>query len=1039
MIRPNNYKPQQHILPLLLLLLILLGFYWPYTLGFTLPKGDSVLPWSYFSFLLFGWADQGSFLLWNPYAYTGVDMSSAYMLFGFAPNNPIVQLFIPVAAMLQLPSQVALYYYYFLYAYLGAVGAYFLGLHYLYGNRASSFVIALLLICSGYYISVVTHPHLLLTVGMMPLSIYWGLRALEKSSFRSVVFFALVLSVLAGNSYPSGTLGVVLGLIGFLVPVIVFQYRNTSISTHEWLIKLGTLIGFGLFFSLGTLLVAYEYSRDIGKYLEIPSWNFWGMSFSPDIQTSDFRWLTSIFIPSFHMNMADNPCNGANLCAPFYYLGFISPLLAMFGFFSLIRRKAWVWVASITLLTFLGVLYVQGQMMGFRIHPKMALLSKFPFYYRSFILFGVVLLMGFGFDALYRRRAYRKATSVGSIPGTLRLEFGKFKLVLFRGGRLELATDPFFWGIPLLLAISYNALKQFQEISGQKFFFVSTWYMTLLGALYFAVLVSRRIHRRAFAALFVALVSFDLYFYLSTTLPYTDKFIRSNDEAPHFELANANRWVRPPSSIGIIHTHSLPSMHFNEGGTFYRQSSGSQSVHNDIRAHVFLNGLNRLNLPDYEAYHAAGIGRSRFVFSDEAILVDQYHDIFPTLNLLRRPRSNRGDSFNPVILNRFDTDLLGAGEWPTPKIRIVSPEDYQRRASAQDTEWTVQTFGPDDFQLAVIKPEGANQGPVYRLETPLPDWGCLLTEASTVESLCLSVLDEQDRSIYPNTGDLFHQQLAQAPSRRTYFAVKKVNQFFSTYRRNGKTYLYLRTQGSPKITLLFPKRQPANGRFSSPAIKHHLSTSIEPEDFRYVGAEGAYFDDWMKFQAGISGIPTQLGRELQSRFSLFDSNGAKIPWGEFSTANYQSFSLDNGLLHYQTQWEASPSIDRQAMQLEYSLFERDNYQGTGMTILEDQAEYAALNVSQPKPGLLVTRIGYNPSWTAWVDGEQIAPLPVNGLFLAVPVPAGEHHVEIRYQGIPGQKLLIKSTWLWGILLPILMWTGFPKGLKGWINNKLRKA
>jgi uncharacterized membrane protein YfhO len=56
-----------------------------------------------------------------------------------------------------------------------------------------------------------------------------------------------------------------------------------------------------------------------------------------------------------------------------------------------------------------------------------------------------------------------------------------------------------------------------------------------------------------------------------------------------------------------------------------------------------------------------------------------------------------------------------------------------------------------------------------------------------------------------------------------------------------------------------------------------------------------------------------------------------------------------------------------------------------------------IETSTDADGLLVTSEVYYPGWNAYVDGERVEVERANFLFRAVPVPAGEHTVELRYE------------------------------------------
>ncbi len=49
------------------------------------------------------------------------------------------------------------------------------------------------------------------------------------------------------------------------------------------------------------------------------------------------------------------------------------------------------------------------------------------------------------------------------------------------------------------------------------------------------------------------------------------------------------------------------------------------------------------------------------------------------------------------------------------------------------------------------------------------------------------------------------------------------------------------------------------------------------------------------------------------------------------------------------------------------------------------------------PGLLIISEVYEEGWRAYLDGERVAVLPTHHVLRGVPVPAGEHTVEMRYE------------------------------------------
>ena len=61
------------------------------------------------------------------------------------------------------------------------------------------------------------------------------------------------------------------------------------------------------------------------------------------------------------------------------------------------------------------------------------------------------------------------------------------------------------------------------------------------------------------------------------------------------------------------------------------------------------------------------------------------------------------------------------------------------------------------------------------------------------------------------------------------------------------------------------------------------------------------------------------------------------------------------------------------------------------------ADRIRLETSTGAPGLLVLSEVYYPAWKAYVDGRPVTVYPTDHLLRSVPVPAGEHTIELRYE------------------------------------------
>ena len=80
--------------------------------------------------------------------------------------------------------------------------------------------------------------------------------------------------------------------------------------------------------------------------------------------------------------------------------------------------------------------------------------------------------------------------------------------------------------------------------------------------------------------------------------------------------------------------------------------------------------------------------------------------------------------------------------------------------------------------------------------------------------------------------------------------------------------------------------------------------------------------------------------------------------------------------------ELAPPVDATAERAIFTAYESDRLR---------------LRTSAATPGLLMLGEVAYPAWRAYVDGERVPLLTANYLFRAVPIPAGEHRVELRFE------------------------------------------
>jgi uncharacterized membrane protein YfhO len=70
-----------------------------------------------------------------------------------------------------------------------------------------------------------------------------------------------------------------------------------------------------------------------------------------------------------------------------------------------------------------------------------------------------------------------------------------------------------------------------------------------------------------------------------------------------------------------------------------------------------------------------------------------------------------------------------------------------------------------------------------------------------------------------------------------------------------------------------------------------------------------------------------------------------------------------------------------------------------VTIATYEANKIVLTATASSSGVLVLSEVYDPGWHAYVDGKRADLYEANYAFRAVPLPAGEHTVELRYEPV----------------------------------------
>jgi hypothetical protein len=94
----------------------------------------------------------------------------------------------------------------------------------------------------------------------------------------------------------------------------------------------------------------------------------------------------------------------------------------------------------------------------------------------------------------------------------------------------------------------------------------------------------------------------------------------------------------------------------------------------------------------------------------------------------------------------------------------------------------------------------------------------------------------------------------------------------------------------------------------------------------------------------------------------------------------------------------------------------------------------AIATQTTAPGLLVVSEIYESGWRAYVDGAEVEILPTDHALRGIPIPSGEHTVEMRYDPLSLRLGLWISGIATGAMVAILAIAGW-----SWLNGRIRRV
>jgi hypothetical protein len=157
------------------------------------------------------------------------------------------------------------------------------------------------------------------------------------------------------------------------------------------------------------------------------------------------------------------------------------------------------------------------------------------------------------------------------------------------------------------------------------------------------------------------------------------------------------------------------------------------------------------------------------------------------------------------------------------------------------------------------------------------------------------------------------------------------------------------------------------------------------------------------------------------RGGMGTDNGRRIPDVKIATSSYQGITASTFLLNWpapgpQPAWVVTATHVAQSEDDLYARLNASDYAplGEGVVRARDSARaptssggsagmegkangYMKIAAHADGPGLLVIAEAYHWNWVARVNGNEVAPISVNGALLGVPIPAGNSSVELSYR------------------------------------------
>jgi hypothetical protein len=1010
------------LFPMLLLALIL-TLYWSFTLGKSMPTGDGAIPLSFYSYLYSGYMTYGKYFLWNPFLIGGaINNVMVYIYMGFSPLNPILHIWFPISSFLRIGIIQSFYIYYLLHIFMAAYAAYLIGLNFFFKNKASAIFFPLLLALSGYYVSMMGLFYFIVPYSWFVVVLYLGLKAITSGKLTNYFLLGLATSLYVING-PTVVIHGAICLVIFFSSYFIMSNKDAGL----WAAIKKHAAGISLFVLTTVLLVAIPlilYARFVNTegyhYTETFATFFFGRYEPPEpsIKSMDFFILLNTFIPNpilgFWKGYGTYWYNG------FYYLGFITPVLVLFGLIYLASKKELRNILLALSLSFLfSTLYSQGHAL-IKLIPALNLLTKYPKFGEPMVLLDLIIVAAFGFHALFCVDDDKKPKQV-SVRNFTRSVLGLLTLtaVIILGVIITYYTNLFTSGGPVAL--------QKPDLTP---WFSTMLYCIFIGALYFVPVVMKN------KWLFTGVLVFDLLFFLSSSKPLVESPNIPTKSDKTALTIDAKQKFTMPVTINYATSSSYPGMHFAVGPTLYRETAIPKiyfALMNSRRAYWKDATIEKVYTDTSGAFNALnglGVSRKRFFFADSVYKVKSYADIDPALNQIYRAYDTALGgrplfTNEPVVISESELPVLNNSKPILPDKNLIPTytKDVKNYvisiAKTIPTQWKDTILYPKDFTL--LQDNEGNGIKLFKYTGTLPQYKGLVTENNTIEHLCITISDQLGTTYYPVSSDIFNFTLDGGPDSSYRYMVSYRN-FFATYMtKSDGLSLYVVTPRSTPFTSLklsYPANCGTAPEYDNGGALVKKSIIIKKGQLAYDKFENGR----LVFTSSVpaqEGIPAIMGAHITGVKVHELPDGPDLDKFYDTTLADISYSIDAGILKIYKAPLSGPFLDTD-FEVQYYAYDTNLYDNKNeLEIASEEPDDIKILTHKSSSSILVTRNIYSTDWTATIDSKKTGILIINGLYMGVTVPAGNHTVTFSYNPLYLKQLTKLSPIIY-ILIPLLI-------------------